>query len=99
MDGSRPNGALRITTAALVTTDSRPQAESNSPWSVSSSSGSSLRFKECSRMPEVFMHLLRRLRSLFRLSRLDSEIAEELEFHRAMKERELQNAGLSQEAA
>lgn len=45
------------------------------------------------------MGLLRRLQNLFRLSRVDSEIAEELEFHRAMKQRELQDAGFSEEQA
>ena len=42
------------------------------------------------------MRLLRRLQSLFRLSRVDAELAEEMEFHRAMKKRELEHAGLSE---
>ena len=50
-------------------------------------------------MREVFVRLLRRLQNLFRLRRVDSEIAEELEFHRAMKERELRDAGFSEEQA
>lgn len=41
------------------------------------------------------MRLLRRLRNMFRLGRIDAELVEELEFHRAMKERELRDAGLS----
>lgn len=41
------------------------------------------------------MRLLRRFQNLFRLGRVDAELAEEMEFHRAMKERELQDAGLS----
>ena len=45
------------------------------------------------------MRLLRRLRNLLRLGRLDAELAEELEFHRNMKERELHDAGLSERDA
>jgi len=45
------------------------------------------------------MHLLRRLWSMIRVRRLDAELEEELQFHRAMKEQELQRAGLSTEQA
>lgn len=41
------------------------------------------------------MRLIRRLQNLFRLRRVDVELAEEMEFHRAMKERELEQAGFS----
>ncbi|MDE3154748.1 MAG: ABC transporter permease [Acidobacteriota bacterium] len=37
--------------------------------------------------------LLRRLRYLFQRRRFDADLAEELEFHRAMKERELERSG------
>lgn len=45
------------------------------------------------------MPLLRRLQNLFRLGRVDAELAEEMEFHRAMKRRELEEAGLSEQDA
>jgi predicted permease len=45
------------------------------------------------------MHLLRRLWALIRARRLDADLAEELQFHHAMKEQELQRAGLSADQA
>lgn len=45
------------------------------------------------------MRLLRRLQSLFRLGRVSVELTEEIEFHRAMKQRELEQAGLPGEEA
>lgn len=43
--------------------------------------------------------LLRRIWSMFRSRRLEAELAEELQFHRAMKEQELERAGLSRDEA
>jgi predicted permease len=45
------------------------------------------------------MHLLRRLWAMIRVRRLDAELDEELQFHRAMKEQELQRAGLPADQA
>jgi predicted permease len=45
------------------------------------------------------MRLLRRLWAMIRVRRLDADLEEELQFHRAMKEQELQRAGLSTEQA
>jgi predicted permease len=45
------------------------------------------------------MRLLRRLWAMFRVRRLDTDLEEELQFHRAMKEQELQRAGLSADQA
>ena len=45
------------------------------------------------------MRLLRRLRSLLRLAGVDTELAEEMEFHRAMKKHELMAQGLSENEA
>ncbi len=45
------------------------------------------------------MRLLRRLQNLFRLGRVDAELAEEMELHRAMKKRELEDTGLSEKDA
>lgn len=42
---------------------------------------------------------LRRVWSLARLRRLDADLAEEIEFHRAMKQRELEEGGLSEREA
>jgi putative ABC transport system permease protein len=42
------------------------------------------------------MRLLRRLHGLFRIGKVDAEVAEEMEFHREMKKRELEKAGLSE---
>lgn len=42
------------------------------------------------------MRILRRLKNLVRLHGLDAELAEEMDFHRAMKERELREAGISE---
>src|SRR5262245_65628118 len=43
--------------------------------------------------------LLRKLWALIRVRRLDADLDEELQFHRAMKEQELQRAGLSADRA
>ena len=43
--------------------------------------------------------LLRRLRARIRYRRFDSDLAEEMEFHRAMKQRELERAGLTENEA
>ncbi len=45
------------------------------------------------------MSLLRRLQRLFRLGGVESELAEEMEFHRAMKTRELVERGLPESEA
>jgi len=45
------------------------------------------------------MRLLRRLWAMLRVRRLDADLADELQFHRDMKEQELQRAGLSAEQA
>jgi predicted permease len=45
------------------------------------------------------MHLLRRLWAMIRVRRLDAELDEELQFHRAMKEQELQRTGLPADQA
>lgn len=45
------------------------------------------------------MRLLNRLRRLFRLSAIDSELAEEMEFHRAQLKREAMERGLSEREA
>jgi hypothetical protein len=45
------------------------------------------------------MRLLRRLHSLFRIRSLEDELAEEMEFHREMKKRELEQAGPSERDA
>src|SRR5437667_6685689 len=45
------------------------------------------------------MRLLRRLQTVFRLGRVDAELHEEMEFHRAMKKRELERSGLSEKDA
>lgn len=45
------------------------------------------------------MRLLRRLWAMLRVRRLDTDLEEELQFHRAMKEQELQRAGLSADQA
>ena len=45
------------------------------------------------------MRLLRRLWAMIRVRRLDADLEEELQFHRGMKEQELQRAGLSAEQA
>ena len=42
------------------------------------------------------MRLLRCLQTVFRLGRVDAELAEEMEFHHAMKKRELERSGLSE---
>jgi putative ABC transport system permease protein len=43
--------------------------------------------------------LLRRLRARIRYRRFDADLAEEMEFHRAMKQRELERAGLTETEA
>ena len=43
--------------------------------------------------------LLRRLRARIRYRRFDADLAEEMEFHRAMKQRELERAGLTENEA
>ena len=43
--------------------------------------------------------LLRRLRARIRYRRFDADLAEEMEFHRAMKQRELERAGLTEAEA
>lgn len=43
--------------------------------------------------------LLRRLRARIRYRRLDADLAEEMEFHRALKQRELERAGLTEAEA
>jgi hypothetical protein len=43
--------------------------------------------------------LLRRLRSRIRYRRFEADVAEEIEFHRAMKQREWEHAGLTAEQA
>ena len=45
------------------------------------------------------MHLLRRLWAMVRVRKLDTDLEEELQFHRAMKEQELQRTGLSADQA
>ena len=50
-------------------------------------------------MGRSIVRFCRRLWALVRVHRLDAELAEELQFHRAMKEQELQRAGLSPEHA
>jgi predicted permease len=45
------------------------------------------------------MHLLRRLWAMVRVRKLDTDLEEELQFHRAMKEQELQRTGLSPDQA
>src|SRR6516164_6585964 len=45
------------------------------------------------------MKPLRRLRYWFQSRRLQSELSEEIEFHRALKQEELERAGLSAEEA
>jgi putative ABC transport system permease protein len=45
------------------------------------------------------MHLLRRLWAMVRVRKLDADLEEELQFHRAMKEQELQRTGLSADQA
>ena len=42
---------------------------------------------------------LRRVDALIRQDRLDRDLAEEIEFHRVMKQRELQHSGLDEEEA
>ena len=43
--------------------------------------------------------LLRRLRARIRYRRFDADLAEEMEFHRAMKQRELESTGLTENEA
>jgi putative ABC transport system permease protein len=50
-------------------------------------------------MRDAVNRLLRRVWSLLRLRRLDADLAEELEFHRAMKQRALEESGLAERDA
>src|SRR5204863_7648828 len=49
---------------------------------------------DCLRRP-IAKSLLRRLRARIRYRRFDAELAEEIEFHRAMKQRDWERAGLA----
>src|ERR1700730_10463466 len=95
MAGSRPSGARRKTIVARATTRLPPLAASNCPPNARSSSGSSAPFKRYCKLPEdPMLRLLNRLGYWLGHRRLEADLAEEIEFHRNMKQRELEKAGL-----
>src|SRR5688572_6500372 len=102
MATSRPSGGRRTTTAARATTRSPPPAAGSSPLNKTSSIAWSARFSGYygrRRKTDVMNTFLRGLLHLFRRSRHDADLREEIETHRALRQEALERDGLSSDNA
>src|SRR5262245_26118417 len=100
MGGSRPNGDRRKIIGGPDTTRSPAQAANNCAGKLKSSTGSSTQFTKFFKPPEASMSkLLHRLLYLIRRRRMDAELAEEIEFHRALRQKSLEESGIPREDA
>src|SRR5262245_15515520 len=100
MDGSKPSGERRKIIGGRATTRSPARAANNcaaKPTNLTGSSTQSTKF--CKPHEEGMSKLLRRLVYWIRRRRMGEELAEEIEFHRVLKQQSLEQSGLPSEHA
>src|SRR5215510_12842824 len=100
MDGSKPSGERRKTIGPRATTRSPDRAANNcaaKPTNLTGLSTQSTKF--CKPHEEGMKKLLRRLVYWIRRRRMDRDLAEEIEFHRALKQESFEQSGLTSEHA